>query len=59
MTNIARWAILKIPLKLIILMTNEALKLMQSKRDCGPIIPMYVLISITWNKPIIDTDTTL
>jgi hypothetical protein len=43
MTNIARWAILKIPLKLIISMTNKALELMQSKRDYGPIIPMYII----------------
>jgi hypothetical protein len=43
MTNIARWAILKFSLKLIILMTNEALKLMQSKGDCGHVIPMYII----------------
>jgi hypothetical protein len=43
MTSIARWAILKIPLKLIILVTNEALKLMQSKQDYGPIIPTYTI----------------
>jgi hypothetical protein len=24
-------------------MTNEALKLMQSKRDCGPIIPIFII----------------
>jgi hypothetical protein len=28
---------------LIILMINEALKLVQSKRDYGPIIPMYII----------------
>jgi hypothetical protein len=32
-----------IPLKLIILMTNELLKLMKSKQDCGHIIPMYTI----------------
>jgi hypothetical protein len=41
MTNIARWAILLIPLKLIILVTNEALKLVKSKQNNGLIIPMY------------------
>jgi len=34
---------LKFSLKLIILMTNEALKLVQSKQDYGHIIPMYVI----------------
>ncbi len=24
-------------------MTNEALKLVQSKQNCGPIIPMYII----------------
>jgi hypothetical protein len=24
-------------------MTNEALNLVQSKQDCGPIIPMYII----------------
>jgi len=43
MTSIARWALFLIPLKLVILMTNEALKLMQSKLNNGPIIPMYIL----------------
>jgi hypothetical protein len=43
MTSIAKWAILEIVLKLIILMTNEALKLVQSKQDFGPIIPMYII----------------
>jgi len=34
MTCVVRWAIFfLIPLKLIMLMTNEALKLMQSKQD--------------------------
>jgi hypothetical protein len=32
-----------ISLKLIILLTNETLKLVKSKQDCGPIIPMYVI----------------
>jgi len=43
MASIARWAILKISLRLIILMTNEALKLMQSKWNYGLIIPMYII----------------
>ncbi len=37
------WAILEKSLKLIILMINEALKLMQSKQDYGPIILMYII----------------
>jgi len=43
MTSIAKWAIFLIPLKLIILMTNETLKLVQSKQDSGPIIPLYTI----------------
>jgi hypothetical protein len=43
MTIIARWAIFLIPLKLIILMINEILKLMQSKQDNDLIIPMYII----------------
>jgi hypothetical protein len=43
MTNITRWSLFLIPLKLIILMTNEAFKLMQSKWNNGLIIPMYIL----------------
>jgi hypothetical protein len=43
MTVIARWNILKIPLKLIILMTNETLKLVQSKWDSGPNVPIYII----------------
>jgi hypothetical protein len=43
MTSIVRWAILKISLKLIIIMANEAFKLVQSKWDCGFIIPMYII----------------
>ncbi len=43
MTSIARWVILKKSLKLIILMTNESLKLVQSKRDYGHVIPMYII----------------
>jgi hypothetical protein len=43
MTSIARWAIFLIPLQLIILMTNEALKLVHSKQNNGPIIPMYTI----------------
>jgi hypothetical protein len=43
MTNIAKWDILKFSLKLIILMTNEALKLMQSKQDYGLVILMYII----------------
>jgi hypothetical protein len=43
MTSKARWDILKNLLKLIILMTNEVVKSMQSKQECGPIIPMYII----------------
>jgi hypothetical protein len=43
MTNIARWDILKISLKLIILITNEALKLVQSKQDYSLVILMYTI----------------
>jgi hypothetical protein len=43
MTSIAQWAIFLISLKLILLMTNEALKLVQSKQDYGLIIPMYII----------------
>ncbi len=43
MTSITRWAIFKISLKLIILLTNEALKLVQSKPNYGFIIPMYII----------------
>jgi hypothetical protein len=43
MTSIARWAIFLLSLKLIILMTNEALKLVQSKQDYGLIIPLYII----------------
>jgi hypothetical protein len=43
MTSLARWAILKFSLNLIILITNEALKLLQSKGDNGPIIPTYTI----------------
>jgi hypothetical protein len=43
MRSMARCAIFLIPLKLIILMTNETLKLVQSKWDSGPIIPMYII----------------
>jgi hypothetical protein len=32
-----------IPLKLTILMINEALKLVQSKPDNDPIIPIYII----------------
>jgi hypothetical protein len=35
MTSIVKWAIFLISLKLIILITNETLKLVQSKQDCG------------------------
>jgi len=41
MTSIAKWAIFLISLKLITLMINEPLKLVQSKQDSGFIIPMY------------------
>ncbi len=34
------WDILKFSFKLIILMTNETLKLVQSKQDSGLIMPM-------------------
>jgi hypothetical protein len=34
---------LKIFIKIIILMTNEALKLMQSKQDYSPIILMHII----------------
>ncbi len=47
MTNITRWDIQNFSLKLIILMTNEALKLMWSKQNIGLIIPMYIII-YTW-----------
>jgi hypothetical protein len=43
MTSITRCAIFLIPLKLIILMTSEALKLVKSKGNYGPIIPMYII----------------
>jgi hypothetical protein len=43
MTSIARWAVFLISLKLIISMTNEALNLVDSKQDCGLIIPMYII----------------
>jgi hypothetical protein len=43
MTHIATWAIFLIPLKLIILMINEALKLVYPKRDNGLIVPMYII----------------
>jgi len=43
MTNIARWTILKFSLKLIVLMINETLKLMQSKQNSHPTIPMYTI----------------
>jgi len=43
MTTMVRWAIFSISLNLIILMINEALKLVQSKQGCGPIIPMYII----------------
>jgi len=42
MTNITRWVFFLISLKLTILITNEALKLVQSKWDCDFIIPMYI-----------------
>jgi hypothetical protein len=45
MTSIVRWAIFSISLRLIILVTNEE-KLVQSKQDCGPIIPMYISVSL-------------
>jgi tellurite resistance protein TehA-like permease len=40
MTNIARWVIFQILLFLKIVMTNETLKLVQSKQDSGLIMPM-------------------
>jgi hypothetical protein len=43
MTSITKWAIFFISLKLIILMTNEPLKLVQSKQDNGFIIPMHII----------------
>jgi hypothetical protein len=43
MKSTTRWAISFIPLKLIVLMTSEALKLVQSKRNYGPIILMYII----------------
>jgi hypothetical protein len=43
MTRISKWAIFLIPLKSIVLMTNEALKLVQSKQDNVPIMPMYTI----------------
>jgi hypothetical protein len=41
--SMARWAIFLITLKLTILMTNEALKLVQSKQNNDHIIPMYII----------------
>ncbi len=38
-----RWAIFLISLKLIILTINETLKLVQSKQDYDPIIPIYII----------------
>ncbi len=35
MTNITRWAIFLISLKMVILMTNEALNLVQSEKIYG------------------------
>jgi hypothetical protein len=43
MTSITRWAIFKNSLKLIIFMTIEVLKLVQSKQDSDPIISMYII----------------
>jgi hypothetical protein len=43
MTSIVKSSTFLISLKLIILITNEALKLMQSKQDCDLIIPMYII----------------
>jgi hypothetical protein len=43
LTSIAKWAVFYIPLNFITLMTNEALKLMQSKRNNGPVILMYTI----------------
>jgi hypothetical protein len=43
MKSIAKWAIFLISLKLIILMIDEPLKLLESKQDNGPIIPMYTI----------------
>jgi hypothetical protein len=43
MTSIVRWVKFKISLKFIILMINETFKLVQSKRDSGPILPMYII----------------
>jgi hypothetical protein len=43
MKNIARWDIFKNSLKLIILLKNETLKLVESKRNSGLVIPMYII----------------
>ncbi len=43
MTNIFKCATFKFSLKLIIIMANETLKLMQSKWDYGLFIPMYII----------------
>jgi hypothetical protein len=43
MASITKWAIFFILLKFIILMTNEALKLVWSKQNSGPIIQMYTI----------------
>jgi hypothetical protein len=43
MTSTIRLTISNITSKLIILMTNEALKLVQLEQDYGLIIPMYII----------------
>jgi hypothetical protein len=43
MMNIARLAIFYSSLNFIISMTSEALKLVKSKGNYGPIIPMYII----------------
>jgi len=42
MVSMVRWVIFYF-IKIDYLMPNEALKLMQSKWDYGPIIPMYII----------------
>jgi hypothetical protein len=43
MTSITRWEFFLISLKLIILMINESLKLVQSKQYYDPIILIYII----------------
>jgi len=56
MTSTIRWVIFFVSLKLIILMTNGALQLVQSKQDYGLIIPMYninIFMDLSINNEIL------